>query len=85
MSLNPTHFGLHNRVILEELDANHIAIVKMIKSRIIRKDAIKIIEIAEKIRSTHPNIKVSLIYTSNICSKSKTLLNENNMEVIIRA
>lgn len=77
-------YGLNSRVKLERINLNHIGILKLIKSRIIQKDAIKIIEQANAIRQIDPNMKVSLICTNNICSKSVVLLHENNIAIIFR-
>ena len=76
-------FGLNSRVKLEEISKNHIGILKLIKSRIIQKDAEKIIEHANTIRKKDSGIKVSLICNNNICSKSLALLNKNNIEIIL--
>lgn len=75
-------YGLNSRVKLEQIAENHIAIVKRIKSRIIQKDALKIIEMVQLIHKTDPRIKVSLVCNNNICSKSLALLKENNIDVI---
>ena len=82
-SLNK-QFGVNPRIVLEQIDDNHIGIIKLIKSRIIRKDALKIIEIANHILDQDPTKKVSLICTSNICSKSIELLNKNDIQIIIK-
>ncbi|MCU4162862.1 hypothetical protein [Carboxylicivirga caseinilyticus] len=84
MNLDSKYYGLHTRIQLKELGNNHIGIVKLIKSRIIRKDAQKIIEIAKTIQQVEPKYKVSLICTSNICSKSLALLDEYNIDVQIK-
>lgn len=76
-------YGLNKRIVLKELDKQRLAIVKKIKSRIISKDAVKIVEIANVIRAKTPNKELVLICTSNICSKSKVLLKQNNIDVII--
>ena len=78
-------YCLSSRVKLEELSENNIGIVKLIKSRIIQKDANKIIEIADVIRKTDSSIKVSLICNNNICSKSLALLKDNRIEVIFKS
>jgi len=77
-------YKLPKRVKLEEINDETIAIVKLIKSRIIQKDAKKIIEIADKIREVTPNKKVALVCTENICSKSKALLADNDIDIIFR-
>ena len=72
-------YGLNSRVILEQIADNHLGIIKRIKSRIIQKDAHKIIEIADVIRKTDSSLIVSLICNNNICSKSTALLKENKL------
>ena len=81
MNLSPQHYQLSSRVILEKIAPQHIAIVKRIKSRIIRKDAMKIIETAKSIQAIEPYFKVSLVCNDNICSKSVKLLEENNIAI----
>ncbi len=81
MQTNPTYYGLPARVQLDELSDNHLGIRKVIKSRIIRKDAEKIVEIARQIKSVNPTLELILICTPNICSKSLALLQENKISV----
>jgi hypothetical protein len=81
METNPDFYGLPARVQLEELGVNQLGIRKVIKSRIIQKDAAKIVAIAERIKSVHPNLEVTLICTRNICSKSLALLGKENIKV----
>jgi len=50
-------YGLSSRVKLEIINKNHIGILKQIKSRIIQKDAEKIIEKANTIRRKDSSIK----------------------------
>jgi len=68
---------------LRAIDENHIGIVKLIKSRIIQKDAIRIVEMSKQIKDVHPDLEVSLICTSNICSKSLALLQREGISVVI--
>lgn len=79
-----TKYGLHSRVKLELLSKNHIGILKLVKSRIIQKDAIKIIDQANVIQEKDTDMRVSLICHNNICSKSIALLDKNNIDVIFR-
>ena len=74
-------YHLSSRIQLEELTPQHLAIVKRIKSRIIQKDALKIIAIAEQIKAQDPHIKVSLMCNNNICSKSLKVLAEYGIDV----
>ena len=74
METNPAYYQLSSKVQLEELNPHQIGIRKVIKSRIIQKDAIKIVEMARQIQQVDSQLKVSLICTRNICSKSIDLL-----------
>jgi len=80
---NASDYNLPSRVILRAIGENHIAIVKLIKSRIIQKDAAKIIEIARQLKSVDVGLKVSLVCSSAICSKSLALLKNEGIGVII--
>ncbi len=74
-------FNISSRVQIVEINKNHYGIHKVIKSRIIRKDAQKIVDIAEKIKDYDPHIQISLICSHNICSKSLALFKENHIDV----
>lgn len=74
MQTNPIYYGLSYRTQLEMLDEQNIAIRKVVKSRIIQKNAAKIVELASRIKSVTPEVTVTLICTRNICSKSLALL-----------
>ena len=82
MAIN--NFGLSKRVQIAKLEDNHFAIVKKIKSRIILKDGYRILEQAEIIKSSNPEIRISLIITGPICSKTIKLLQENGIGIISR-
>ena len=82
-STNASDYNLPTRVILRAVGENHIAIVKLIKSRIIQKDATKILEIARQIQSVDAGLKVSLVCSAAICSKSVALLKNEGIGVII--
>ena len=82
-SIKPDLYGLNARTVLRKIDKNHIGIVKKINSRILRKDAQKIIDQAEKIRSINNSVNISLICSKNICSKSIALLNHHQINIII--
>ncbi len=82
INITPSHYGLNSRVKLEQIADGHIGILKKVKSRIIQKDALKIIEIANMIKEKDPELKVSLVCNDNICSKSVKLLADNDIGVI---
>lgn len=81
MEKNSQQYGLPSRIQLEELGENRLGIRKVVKSRIIQKDATKIVEIAMKIKSVNPTLELTLICTRNICSKSIALLESEGIEV----
>jgi len=81
METNPLHYGLPSRIQLVNLGKNRIGISKVIKSRIIQKDAAKIVIIASQIKSVSPKLEVSLICSRNICSKSIILLKNEGIEI----
>jgi hypothetical protein len=74
METNPSYYGLPIHVKLEKLGINQLGIRKVIKSRIILKDSAKIIAMASQIKSVNPDLELTLICTTNICSKSLSLL-----------
>lgn len=81
MTTDPTHYGLPARVQLEALGENRLAIRKVIKSRIIRKDAEKIVQMAQQIKSVIPAVGITLLCSRNICSKSLALLQKERIEI----
>ena len=81
--ISPKTYNLSLRTILREIEENHIAIVKKIKSRIIMKDGLKILEQINQIKSINQQLKVSLIISGPICSKTKDLLNKANVDLIV--
>ena len=81
MEINPNYYDLPSRVQLEKLGVNQLGIRKVIKSRIIQKDAAKIIVIARQIKNVNPDLEVMLICTRNICSKSIALLENEGINI----
>lgn len=81
METNPVYYGLPAKLVLKEIAKNRIGLVKIIKSRIIQKDAQKIVVFAAQIKSVAPELEVTLICTRNICSKSIALLNKEGIDV----
>ena len=81
METTPGYYGLSSKIQLRELDNNRIGIYKVIKSRIIQKDALKIIDIATQIKSVDPALEVTLICNRNICSKSIALLEREGVTI----
>lgn len=84
METNPLYYQLSARTVLEPLAHNRLAIVKLVKSRIIRKDAEKIAAMAQQIKKISPEMEVTLVCTHNICSKSIALLAAEGIEILYR-
>lgn len=80
--IDPKVYGLPSRTELRLIDNGRIAIVKKRKSRIIMKDGFKIEEQARQIKSTSPDIEISIIVSGPVCSKTLAFLEENQIEVI---
>lgn len=76
-------YGLDKRTLVEYIGPDHIAIVKFVKSRIVVKDAEKIVAVAEKIKAVDAGVKVSLLCSDNICSKSVRMLEDAGIDVLI--
>ncbi len=81
METTPSYYGLSSKIQLKELDNNSIGIYKVMKSRIIQKDALKIAAIATQIKSVDPALGVTLICTRNICSKSIASLEREGVTI----
>lgn len=81
MNTDPKYYNLNTRVKLRVISDDEIAIEKLIKSRIIRKDAEKILLQAKQIKAKAPHLEVSLLCTDNICSKSIALLEQEGIVV----
>jgi hypothetical protein len=75
-------YHLQGRTKIWEVGENHIALVKERKTRMVKKDAETIIEQIGLIRENNPHLKVSLATSAPLCSKSQTLLQEAQIEII---
>lgn len=82
MSLNEK-FGLDKHTELEYIGENNIAIVKFVKRRLLVADGEKFIGVAEKIHAVDPDVKVSLLCTDNICSKTIAVLEKAGIDVLV--
>lgn len=75
-------YGLTGRIKIVEISKGHLGIMKKRKSRIIMKDGHKIIESVSKLKSHDPELKISLIISGPICSKTLSYLVDNEINVI---
>ena len=84
MRLNPKNYGLPARTLLEKVDENTIALIIDRKSRIIMTDGKKLLEKVNIIKNVQPAVKVELITTAPVCSKTKTFLASAGVQVILK-
>jgi len=75
-------YALSKRVQLVQSDSNTISIVKKRKSRIIMKDGVQILAIAESIWTKNKSLAINLIISGPICSKTRKFLAEHSIEII---
>ena len=80
--VNPKTYNLSTRIKLLQDNAGSLFIVINRKSRIIMKDGIRVVKIAERIKEVNQNKKISLLTSAPVCSKTKTLLLKNNISVL---
>ncbi len=80
--IDPGIYGLHKNIILIEVNKNHIALIKKRKSRIIMSDGKIILNQINRIKEKQPDVKISLIISGPICSKTKLFLKDNNINII---
>ena len=76
-------YGLGKNVLLEYIGEGHIAIMKFVKRRLLVKDGELFIDIAKKIKEKDPDMKVSLLCSDNICSRTVAMLEKAGIDVLI--
>ena len=81
-SINPKSIGLSARDRIVEITPGHLALVIDRKSRIIMADGRRILEKAEKVKSMHPEWRISLMTQTTICSKTRAFLSEAGVHVV---
>jgi hypothetical protein len=80
-NIDPIQFELSPKTVLQQISTNHIAIVKIIKSRIIMKDGENILEMAHKIWEKKPGVTLTLRTTAPVCSKTEAFLKDHGITV----
>ena len=82
VKVDPKEFSLPGKTVIEQIFENHLALVVSRKSRIIMKDGLNILHQADMIKSVMPGVKVSLMTSAPVCSKTIKFLGENNVDII---
>ena len=77
--LDPKTFNLNSRVIIEE-EKNTLTLVVNRKSRIIMKDGRRLLDQIIQIKK-FSNKEVLIFTTAPVCSKTKSFLNSNGVEI----
>ena len=80
VNIDPKKYGLHQRVKLKGRGKEIFVLIER-RSRIIMKDGIRIIQMAEKIKQTNPTKKISVLSTAPVCRKTEQLLLKNKITV----
>jgi hypothetical protein len=78
--IDPKKFNLSKKVVIEKTTSS-LSIIINRKTRIIMKDGRRLLEQANQIKKVS-NKPVSIITTAPVCSKTKTFLSNNNVEII---
>tara|TARA_B100001996_G_scaffold378492_1_gene362741 strand:- start:864 stop:1118 length:255 start_codon:yes stop_codon:yes gene_type:complete len=81
IKIDPHKFGLSKRTVLYK-EKNKILITAKRKSRIIMKDGLRLVQIAEKIKKSNKEQKVALFTNAPICSKTKSFLIKNRISIL---
>ena len=80
-NIDPQRFGLHHTTRLEQSGEKQFTLVIDRKSRIIMKDGKNILAKAARIHEKIPGAAVRLRTTAPVCSKTRQLLEEHNVEL----
>ena len=76
--INPKDYELSTRIKLRG-DNSCIQIIKKRKSRIIMKDGLQLLEIANSIRKVNPEINIEIIVSGPVCSNTTKFLADNGI------
>jgi len=80
--LAPENYGLPKRQKIVKISETEVGLVKMRKSRIIMKDGEQIYKLVNTIKSKDDKLKVKLVISGPICSKTVKYLIGNNIDII---
>lgn len=80
--IDPKKFDLSSHVVVGQLSANHIVLIKDRKSRSIMKDGRQIFEQTRRIKNNTPNSKISLATNAPVCGKTTNFLKERGIEIL---
>lgn len=81
MKIDPQKYGLNSRTQLVQISDTEIAINVDRKSRFIMKDGIGFLKKVDTIKEHYPDLTVSLIISTAMCSKTVKFLSEQGISI----
>ena len=78
--VNPQKYNLPKRIKLRK-DSEGLLIIIDRKSRVIMKDAHRILKTVAQIKALEPKTNVGVLSKAPVCTKTKTFLSENNITI----
>ena len=79
--IDPKRYNLSSRLNLHQNKLNELFIIIDRKSRVVMKDAHRILETVNRIQSIEKDRHVSVLTSAPVCSKTQTFLSDNSISV----
>ena len=79
--IDPRRYNLSPRLNLQQNKLNELFIIIDRKSRVIMKDAHRILEMVNRIQSIEKDRYVSVLTSAPVCSKTRIFLSDNSIPV----
>ena len=79
--IDPKRYNLSLRLNLQQNKLNELFIIIDRKSRVVMKDAHRILEMVNRIQSIEKDRHVSVLTSAPVCSKTQTFLSGNSISV----
>ena len=83
ISVDPQKYKLSKRINLKKGPSGLFVVIDR-KSRVIMKDAHRILKIANQIKTIEPDIKIGVFSTAPVCSKTRVFLSDNNLHITLK-
>ena len=79
--IDPRRYNLSPRLNLQQNKLNELFIIIDRKSRVVMKDAHRILEMVNRIQSIEKDRDVSVLTSAPVCSKTRIFLSDNSISV----
>ena len=79
--IDPRRYNLSPRLNLQQNKLNELFIIIDRKSRVVMKDAHRILEMVNRIQSIEKDRDVSVLTSAPVCSKTRIFLSDNSIPV----